>query len=176
MENKKHYAIFHRDTKELCGLEFCDEEMKNIIEEADDKKAQLIEVKEELIIDEGFNLTDKYVFTFLDDTTVRVKLNPNYNPLEQIREQKTRKIKAECKKRIYEAFPNWKQRNIDREALMAFSGMTKVNVQAATEKQKEMHRQIDLFRNSSNILENLAGDMTLEELKEFDASSNEHWL
>jgi hypothetical protein len=172
---KKQYAIFHRDTKDFCSLSLCNEAYKNLIEEADDKKAQFIEIKEELIKDKGFDLESKYIFTYVDDSTVKVEIRESYNPLETKQRKLIQKIKQECKRRIYEKYPNYKQRNIDRTAWI----LLKKNINGRVLQNKEldevqiqetMHNFIENLRCKSNELEDRINLMSLEEIENLDVA------
>ena len=74
-------------------------------------------------------------------------------------------IKGEAGKRINDAYPDYKQRNIDREAILT-QDTTEVNI---------MNDVINGIRTKSNELETTVEGYNLSQLKAFDVTDDAHW-
>jgi len=84
---------------------------------------------------------------------------------ENLKVAKVSQIKSEAAKRINDAYPDYKQRNIDREAIVT-QDMTDVNT---------MNDYINGIRVKSNELETLVDGYNLEQLEAFDVTDDANW-
>lgn len=96
------------------------------------------------------------------------KLSPAFTK-DKIIEKITREINSEAGNRILSVYPDYKQRNIDRQASLFPEEKKKQKAQL------DMHNFIGSIINKATVLKNSLQEMTLKQLEAFNALSDNNW-
>jgi hypothetical protein len=105
---------------------------------------------------------------------------PTPPTLEEVKQQKITQIKAECQRRIYKDYPDYKQRNLIADgveliALYPVKADRPPEVVTKLEEYQTYKKKVDALRDKSNKFENSLDNLSLDELQQLDITNDEHW-
>lgn len=135
----------------------------------------------EVFIDNSEKEKDLYLISIINYWLTLSNNNQIKSDLSYEKEQLVINIKKLCQEKILKIYPDYKQRNIDREAYfligkMIIGGNLTEDEQKKLDEQKNMNKFIDKMRIKSNELDKKINEcITVEDLLKINVEENQYW-